>query len=281
MTNILDIIYDYSKRFKLLDEDAFNKIMDELIKLNNFQDVSFEIDSNKNPFIRDLGVLIGKDIFIYPKNIMSRIKHERYKIDSPLEETLPLFEKYLRMNTEMLLTCTHEIEHAIQDRMMRENNDDTLEKKLVRIEDKYLRNTEDKLEFKNIFEKCIFLIPSYFEYKKLELGYSRNYDISLMERLANLNSYEKIKKMLELIKDELTDLLTLMDQVILSTQMETYDSKWGPTLLFFDNLDSYDEDISIYESLDLPYEDRIKFGLNLTDEEFHNNKQLLLKIKGR
>jgi hypothetical protein len=102
-----------------------------------------------------------------------------------------------------------------------------------------------------------------------------------MERLANLNSYEKIKKMLELIKDELTDLLTLMDQVILSTQMETYDSKWGPTLLFFDNLDSYDEDISIYESLDLPYEDRIKFGLNLTDEEFNNNKQLLLKIKGR
>ena len=174
MENILDIIYDYSKKYKLLDEDAFNKIMDELFKINNLEEYSFEIGSTKNPFFRDLGDLIGKDIFIFPKNIKNRINSNRYRIDSPLEETLPTFEKFLRMNTEMLLTCTHEVEHAIQDKAMRENNDDTLEKKLIRIEDSYLRNTEGKLVFMNPIEKILLLIPSYFEFKKLELAYERN-----------------------------------------------------------------------------------------------------------
>ena len=281
MENILDIIYDYSKKYKLLDEDAFNKIMDELFKINNLEEYSFEIGSTKNPFFRDLGDLIGKDIFIFPKNIKNRINSNRYRIDSPLEETLPTFEKFLRMNTEMLLTCTHEVEHAIQDKAMRENNDDTLEKKLIRIEDSYLRNTEGKLVFMNPIEKILLLIPSYFEFKKLELAYERNYDISLMERLANLNSYEKIRDMLKQIKSELTTLPTLMDQVILTTQMETYIDKWGPTLLFFDKLFLYNDKTAQYESLDFPYEDRIKYGLNLTDEEFLDNNEKMLKIKGR
>lgn len=278
MKNILDIIYDYSKKYKILDETAINKIMDELFRINDFQDISFNVITNKVPFNRDLGTLDYKDIYIYLYNLNKKIKKNDYRIESHLEEELPLFEKFIRMNCVILLTCLHECEHVLQDKMLEDKNDDTLEKKLIRIESDYLDSIEQRLIHYDPIDKALCFIPDYIFLAKSKRIYDFNYDISLLERLANLNAYEKIKLMLKEIENELTKLMALMDQIILTTQMETYVDKWGPTLLFFDKIGYYSRAYQ-YESLSIPYEDRIRFGLNLTDEEYETNKEKILKIK--
>lgn len=278
MKNILDIIYEYSKKFHLLDETAINKILDELFRLNGFTDYSYEVITDKTRFISDLGALDGKDMYIYLPNLKKKIKKEDYMIDSDLETTIPLFERFLRMNCEILLTCLHECEHCIQDIQMKDYNDDTLEKKLIRIEDDYLSKAEGQFLFYDNIDRALNIIPSYFTYVKLKRKYEKNYSISLLERLANIHSYEKIISMLNEIKGELTKLLELMDQVLFTTKMSTYETKWGPTLLFFEHLGYYDE-VDYYDQLELPYEDRFTYGLNLTGDEFEDNIERLQLFK--
>ena len=278
MKNILDVIYEYSKKFKLLDEDAINKILDELFRLNGFTDYSYEVITKKTPFLKDLGALDGKDMYIYLPNLKKKIKSEDYMIDSDLETTIPLFERFLRMNCEMLLTCLHECEHCIQNIQMNENNDDTLEKKLIRVEDNYLSKAEGLFVFYDDIDKVLKYIPNYLTYLKLKAKYEKNYGISILERLANIHGYEKIISMLDEIKNELTRLLELMDQVLFTTKMSTYETKWGPTLLFFEELGYYDE-VDKYDQIELPYEDRFTYGLNLTGDEFEDNIERLQLFK--
>lgn len=280
MKNILDIIYDYSKKYKLLDEDAINKILDELFKLYQFVDYSYEVVTKKNVLNSDLGDLVGNDMTIYLYNLRKKINDNDYPIESDLESKLPLFEGYLRMNCEMLLTCLHECEHCIQNNLMSEpiSNDDTLEKKLIRVEDTYLRKVEGSFLFIDSIDKILKFVPSFYKYEKSKRRYERNYDISIMERLANIHSFEKIKDMLKEIENELTVLLELMDQIIFAEKMGNYTTKWGPTLLFFDELGYYDE-VDRYEGINYSFEDRFTYGLNLTDDEFEDNIEKVQSFK--
>ena len=103
-------------------------------------------------------------------------------IDSDLETTIPLFERFLRMNCEMLLTCLHECEHCIQNIQMNENNDDTLEKKLIRVEDNYLSKAEGLFVFYDDIDKVINEMR--IKYMNLEQEYK-----DMKDNLEKVNKY--------------------------------------------------------------------------------------------
>ena len=281
MMNILDIIYDYSKNGKLLDEHAIVRILGELFKVNSITDYTFDVLPKNNHILdRTLtGNTDDSEINIYLNTMYKKINKGVYKSELAIENKLVDFELILRQNLDMLFTCFHEVEHAIQYKTMKESNiDDTNEKKLLRLEYYYIELSNKMIEYDSIMDRIIRYIPSHIEFFSRARTYIHNYYISYMERLADINATQKIQALLKSIKEETPLLVELMDQMLLYTQMQSYSSMWSPTLLFFDNLGLYKECYQ-FETMDYPYEERIRLGLNLTEEEYESNNEQVLKMK--
>ncbi len=285
MENILDIIYEYSKKFRLLDEDAINKIMDILIINNKLYNVEYDLVVEKNILLshKELGYFLNDSICLYYNNLINRVKNEKHIIFED-ELKLPLLQKVIRQNLEIAFTLMHETEHALQYKMLSEHNDNTLERRLLRAEDYYIKKATENIVFYDIYDKLLGLIPGYFEFFKSMSIYQRNYDISLMERLANLKTLDKIDDMLNKIKDDVPELYEIEKYILLIYQMQQYIENeqkreqydYSPTIEFFNRLGTLDKLIEI-DFINLPYEDRIKYGFYITDDEYNHNVKLLDK----
>jgi hypothetical protein len=108
-----------------------------------------------------------------------------------------------------------------------------------------------------------------------------------MERLADANSLTKIKNMLEQIKKEIPELYELEDDIKLQYLMKSYkilnkknknkEIIISPTEEFIKNL-GYINSFNKLNIGNLNYDDRFKYGLQITTEEYENNSKRLEKL---
>jgi hypothetical protein len=213
---------------------------------------------------KTLAYYLDGDINIYLGKIYKYLKV--YSLNNFIDNSkLSLFEKYLIDNLFILKTIFHELEHALQEQLMIYSNDDTIEKKLIRIETDFINETnysfyEDKEE-----------------YKKRKKLYSDCYDISIMERLADIKSFEYVFKVLESIKKEIIKIYEYEQLLLLNLKISTYISYHDmPTIRFFIKIKKLTEALKIDFS-HLNFEDRLKYGFNLSYEEYNRSQGILKK----
>ena len=258
MKKILEIIINYSKESKLLDEHALNKIINILINEYNLQNINYQIKNDFN-FSFDrvrLGFYMwnSKTLTIYYKRIINYIKKGYYSTTIYYQYKLSKFETYVYKNLFILETIFHEFEHALQHKDY-ESESESLEHKLISISTKNNYRIKDNCEL---------------------------YNLSILERLANINSREKILLMISSLNNEVNKLLDLLFRQLMMKRMENYDIYDSPTIKYLELLNGkrYESEYLKEQILSLySYDDRIKYGLYLTKSELSDNL-LLIKKRG-
>ena len=291
MNNILDLVTEYSKKRKILDEDAIEKII-------NYYIDDFEVSIINNIYIINkielllsnvtLGNYVEDYIEIFYSRIKTYIRGAYYITESPIENDLILYERIWRINIFILSILFHELEHAQQAQISLNNNPNNFEEKLIIIENNFMdhlgQKVLNKCEYNKETKEYSFTIPQmllyriawYLDNKK----YDRLYNYSLLERLADIDSKEKIIYILSENKTDIPNLYKLLEQILISRKLREYDeSKDSPTIDFFNKLIgkknfSYDDMPTNYT-----LEERLRLGLPISSIEYTEtfNKLILQK----
>ncbi len=270
MENVLDIIYNYSKEHKFLDNEATLLICKILINENNIDSINNIHIGNtniKNHYAgTTLGYLKGKEIGVCLPNIYSYIKSQDFD-----KEFSNYFNYYLRCNLCILHIILHELEHAIQRTMIKSDNDD-IETRLLKLEHDYEID---------MWKDCYDSFKKYFNHRKKLKIYKIVYIIRFSERMAEINSYNKCLEIIKLVKDEIEELYEFYERCYIASKICTYppqDEYPGPTDLFFKYIDKSVELNTIVPSI-LSYDDRLNYGFKLSTEEFNRTLELIKKHK--
>lgn len=286
MEDILDIVYEYSKKRKIIDEKGLEDILRKYIDVENIYVIN-EINIIRRKEILFNNVLLGNyfDDFIeiYYSRLKAFIKYGDHASESILENNLCIFEKYLRANLFIVFICFHEFEHAKQKQITLENNFTSFENKLVFLEDYYL----DNLGY-NIIANCKYdSVTDQYEMSTLRYllysltceiqnrRYKKNYDISFLERQADINANKKIITMIDSIKKEIPKIYALEEDILQIRKLKNYDTcKISPTIDFFSNILG-----KKYSNMDdMPNYDlnkRLELGLPISMEEYTNELKLI------
>ena len=265
MDNILDIVYSYSINKILLDENAIKSIIDTCIDIYNIDSLR-EVKFTNGFVLEDNFVIANYNIKgyinIYNDAIEKEIDLESYKTYFNIEKELNEKELFLRKNLHLLYIILHEIEHSKQIDKIK-YYDESFERKLLYAEFSFIypKTTNQSGKF-NI---------NYFESLKNKLIVDKYYDISIMERLADVNSLENIKNLSISLSNNLYNLqkLILLDKLL----REYKDYNDSPTKRFFKIINSEE----ILENTDnLEFNKRLKYGLSLTKNEYNS---LIKKLK--
>ena len=277
MKNILDIVFDYSFKRKLLDFDAIEKIIRlykneyniEIVKSLTFYD-RFEILFGRYSYASYL----ESEINVYYRRLLTCIKDNEHKSELESDFTLSIFEKYFRDNLFILKIICHELEHAIQTQKS-QKEPITLEDKLIKYECDYLDhmgeyvlnpskyNKETDEYDANIIETILYYIFESYDYKI----YKSNYDISLLERLADIDSMTKIYKMCDEIKNRIPNLYQLMNKLLLERKIRNYDNSFiSPTVEFFKNLNR-ERIFYFHDYIDMSLDERLRLGMPINPSE--------------
>ena len=286
MKEILDVLFDYSMKRKIFDIAAIEKIFKSYKK-------EFNIDILKKLNIIDkfeiifghpvVGTYVDDYIDIYYSRIMCTIRINDFKSDFMEEDILSILEGFYRRNLFILLNVCHEMEHAIQAQISK-NTPRSLEQKLIKIENDFLDNMGKKVldPSKYDLETDEFDLSS-FEYIKYIHAYNKenrlyksNYDISLLERLADLDAMTKLYNMCEEIKSYIPNLYILLDKLILERKLQGYDYSFiSPTTEFFINLTG-ERQFYFPNYINMSLEERLRLGLPINTKEYD---ELYLKLK--
>lgn len=271
MDNILDIVYDYSIRGKMLDEPAVDRIIEIAKNLEHLSNVSevereFSIPYGKNYTLASFSD-DTKSVILYPFALFKHFYTGGYKSSLKLENELNPFERILRKNLHMVFIIFHELEHAYQYKNRKKNN---IEMELANLEITYIEDMSDRDD-----GFCVMPAKNKISEKiKRSKICSRNYSISFIERMANTNAIIKVQ---EMIKDLDSDKLEeLYDSLLLSLYMSTYIDEYdSPTKRFFREIKRNHRFANIIGKYEPSYEDRLKYGLNLTSDEYQTNIELI------
>ena len=263
MENILDITYNYSKQCRILDKNAILLICQILIEKYSIDNIN-NIHTGNTKQHNYLGSYKNKEVFICLPRIYSFIKNRNF--DNNCKDNL---NYYLESNMQILQIILHELEHAIQRAKIKANNND-IETYLFKLEYDYQVD---------IWNGYLNSIKNYINHRKKLKIYKLCYLISFKERMAQINSYNKLLKIIEPIKDEFEELYYLHEDYYLVSKVYTYgppDEYPAPTVLLFQTLDKLEE-LNKIDRNNMPYEDRLNYGFELTIEELNRTKELIKK----
>ncbi len=262
MKNILDIVYDYSLNNKLLDQEAIKKIINICIDIDNIDSLR-EIHFKDNLILTNNFTIAAYNtkgyINIYKNAIKKEIDLNSQETYFQIEKELNEKEKFLRKNLHILYVLFHEVEHSKQIDKIR-YYDTSLERKLLKAEYEFIYPTE-----RNIAGKTNI---NYLQAVKNKGIVSKYYDISIMERLADVNAFINVK---EISKNLSNNLYTLQDLILLDTELREYRNEFdSPTRRFL-------QVINKEEILDnIEPTDNLKYGLELSKDEYN---KLIKKLK--
>ena len=255
-------------------------------------------------FVNQFYIIIKKyyDIGKYLENIIDTNKNTAYSsYNRILRVNIPFEFEYLDsvknsvssrefvylFNFDIVETLLHELEHMFQQELI-EGNTDSVERKLLALGDHNQYYSKDKYEgYFKIFKLFRAMLHTLWFRK-----YYRNlHDQAPNERIANLRSFDKMYYILDLVGNTYhNDGLVLYEshldydldkQLFLGYQEEVLDSGYtnSPSLDFLsgmkhtDNEKEIREDISLFD-INIPYMDRVLYGLSLTKDEYHDMKSL-------
>lgn len=289
MQNVLDIIYDYSKKRKILDPSAIKQIIKLHMKNNNIEIIkTIEIIQKIELIFKKitLGNYLDDYIIIYYSRLLLFINEFSHVSNLKTEDDLIIYEQIFRNNLFIAFIIFHELEHSMQEQISREEKSINFETRLIQLESFYLNNLGNKVLSKlNYYPETgeydfniINLLQYYIHCKIDNIKYEKNYNLSFLERLADTGANKKIIDMIEPIKKEIPNLYKLENELLLERELRDYDNtKVSPTIDFFNKLIgkkhfNYDD----MEEYNL--DERLRLGLPVTCEEF-NSKAKILEYK--
>lgn len=267
MENVLDIVYSYSFLNKLLDKKAIEQIIDIVCKLDDIEtieDIRIYTYSHKSLSNKDLATYMEGDIEIYLSKIYNYI--HTYTMDYFIDtKTTSKFERCFINNLFILETVLHELEHALQNQYYILEKKDTIEHKLTSVELSHINHINDMYD------------SNRYEHRRLKDTYQQFYEFSFIERMADIRSKEKVLSMLEKVKDQEQRIYEYEQTLLHFNKICIYrHSSFSPTIKFFMGIGKY-VDIKKMNLNNLSYDDRLEYGLTLTQEELFSNKEILRK----
>ena len=294
MDNILDVLYDCSKKRLLFDKEVVEKILHELICINSLDFIDETIIDNKIHIVDLKNTTLGyfeQDIIkIYYSILMNYIDSNYHLTDFKDESNLLISDCYFRDNLYILYIIFHEVEHAIDFKNYMDDDNESIRKILFGTEYYYFRNIgyNNNLSYLHDYyfgDRCtLFSEIIYYLYNNKEnRKYMKNYYISFMERMANIGAYKKILLMIDKIKKDYSKVYELQNKILESTRYsDYYENKPGPTETMFSNIGMLSE-LRRINTDSLSLDERIDFGLSLNEEEMslvlNKKKQLNECIK--
>lgn len=304
MDNILDLLYEYSRRGLYIDNDFMSKVIKILIKENNLRGFVKRINfcslskdsTNHNEDDTPMAysyytrkILIDTD----KVNIFRRIAKEL-----TCDLNLSYFEQILLSNSLATHALLHEVEHPYQYKksMIRnENFENLLLGVCCHIDNTFFM--ESKLAQLLMLKKGIYLNPQLYHNLRLQLQLERIFGASIpMERMANIHSTQEVNNMLAQISkiDCIDKVISFFDSLLASYQLNGYNFNDSiipsPTKRYLEEVKKSNivgMDIHFTESFDMAMskaqndslEKRLLLGLDITEEEQQQMKMRLLRSK--
>lgn len=213
---ILKIIYEYSKKKKIIDKYAIDKIIEIVADSKNLNDyiknVSYTTDrginvGNYNVANKELSIAISSQA-IAPllENLNQSISH------------FTDYEAFMAKNFYLCQFILHELEHVYQNKVLEQGTNDSIENTIIRtcfiikhaldnpdLFNNLLNQSPDDLEKLNINMHDLMFYTTYNPYL-----YSQTYEFNPIERLAEIKSLTTIKTSLETIKDSVPNLYKIL-----------------------------------------------------------------------
>lgn len=275
---LIRLIYDYSIKEQYVDDEFIKQLIDMVVSKEQLQEYvkkhsieSYCKDSKKK--IAGYSV-IEKKIIVY-RDSMYRIIESRKEEQDLLSKIEQIFYK----NILIVQIILHELEHARQNKIAFE--EETLEGRLCYFDGMNfvaLNSLDSALDYLDYEER----VNNYYRY------YKNNYEHSPIERLAEINSYQKLLNALRKIEEFIPNLVNLEDANKLEQMLLGYDFRANiiisskirpsPTIQYLQGLgvdmnsfDWYDEIPQKCFELSRKYyslNDRLKYGLPVNDFEF-------------
>lgn len=276
---LLRIVYDYSKKGKILDPNAIESIVDIVVRNRDLNDYVKRINFKKaNPLNKDNELMFmgynfqNKQINVYCDSLNKFIL---------LNNSL-LYNGIYKLNFSLLQFILHELEHSNQHKVMDYNNN-TLSK-LLKITSGGLFNNldinvvKDKLLSEGFTMKQII---TYYEHQKKQ--YDEYYDLCLAERLADINSNKDLIKILESEKSKLFDVYIYFYYNWLSNYLRGYKYEMGvltsPTISYVKKVSPSRLDKLKEVDVGSELENRLYYGYPVSELEFEEEKIILKRVR--
>lgn len=281
---IFKLIYDYAKVNRMIDQVYIDKVIEIVIKDQSLHDYVKEIKYITN---EEMNQHKGKGWTVQIANASTIMdlsyNHETHMIKVYTDNIPKLYNiccnqmnfKHPKLACPSIYTqrILHEIEHANQERTVTEK--DNLEAKILYAARPRVNNPNEYPLEKKSEEIAKMLLRTVL--------YHANYIYSPMERMAEIDSYKRMKHILSLSDIDISDIIQYTDEMVLKNQIVAYDDTClSPTIRFVKTLWQYDEENPLdkfewYSENDqeclknsiemYPFEQRIRCGLPIEEQK--------------
>lgn len=254
MDRIISLIYEKSLNGEILSLDEVALMSEIIVKERELEEYVKDFYFTNSKWFKSLAAYdpVTRYILFSPSNVVSDLRYFNENIVN-----FNYYDRILYINITLLHIVLHEIEHASQKKMM-----------------------ENSKDFESLMLKFASLVKPEYQYDL--------YAQSISERLAETKTYDEIKKYLEILSIENLDkLIDIVESEKLAILLDGYLYREGELNIPFkdyfilgkreDILEDVEEIINDTKSL--PHEQRFKYGLHITDEEYHKAKRLNLYLK--
>lgn len=299
MENILDLLYEYSKRGKNVDKKFIDKVIKVMIREKDLNDYI------KRVRFKNLSICKinhgGKDTPMAYNTYTKEILIDNNNIilfQKMLEELIQFrdFEQVLSINTMLIQALLHEIEHANQLKksiIRNEEFENLLLSVSCHVDNEFFK--ESKISQLLILKKGIYLNSQLYHNLGLQEQLNTQFKTSLpIERMANIHSAQEVNGMLvEISKNECIENVTsLFDSLLAGFQLKGYNFNTGlitsPTENYLEevkklNIIGMDKHFTEYfdtvmkKAQSTSLENRLLLGLDINEEEYQKTKKKLSK----
>lgn len=302
MENILDLLYEYSKRGKNVDKEFINKVIKVMIierdlndyikrvRFKNLSSCKINHGGKNTPMAYNA---YTKEILIDNNNIIL--------FQKMLEKLIQFggFDKILSINAMLTQALLHEIEHANQSKksvIRNEEFENLLLSVSCHVDNEFFK--ERKISQLLILKKGIYLNPQLYHNLGLQQRLNIQFNTSVpIERMANIHSAQEVNDMLvQISKNECIENVTsLFNSLLAGFQLNGYSFNneiiTSPTERYLEEvkkLSIIGMDTHFTEYFDAimkkaqstSFENRLLLGLDINEEEYQKTKIKLSKKLG-
>ena len=227
MQEILNLIYEYSTKDKLIDKYFIEKFIALEIKSKNIASYIKNINILKENTCLASYIYNSKDHSGDLNICINRIKEELEVMANKFElfHTFSSFENKFYSNAFICQTILHELIHVSQFKDC--DSSDSMSADLLRLE--YGRIGDDYV--KEFFTKGLEWLKNY---------YQNNYEIALCERLAEIKSHLEMINILSYIANDIPNLIAYFQILALNSVLNGYiDENYhliSPTLKYIEGM---------------------------------------------
>lgn len=305
MLQILNLIVDYSTSDKSIDENFIKTIVYFLVEKYELNDYfsKLVLHGSLVEYLYKCGCIacFEEDTGCIGVDLHSININENKSLMGDIGNNVSEFEKNIANKIFIYIVLRHEIEHVIQVKKiyMNENNfeSELLKRSMfysylkynIKMQDVFINKPDNffvKLKNKRIIAR------------ELNIMYEReldNYQYSLHERLAFINSFQDALELINPINEKIPNIYKKITMMKLKKMTSSYvksDSEIKcPTAYFLENteidyllnklnIDSFDEILSKYNvESEFDIFQKLKYGLPVESEEYKTTDEFFKKLK--